>query len=183
MDKNTILGLLLMGVVIFGFSMLNSGDDQSNQPTTEKTEKADAKQATTDIADSLNANELARTFSLGDQVFQLITMPFYLHQRRTTELGAGRNEERRSVRKRVNIHQQLSGSTFQATFDIHGVCIIIHTRSRIVNIYIHVRINAETRHKGKTTSQRQIRRNRSSDLHIYTRQTNTHSCRNRIENP
>ena len=60
MDKNTILGLLLMGVVIFGFSMLNSGDDQSNQPTTEKTEKADAKQATTDIADSLNANELAR---------------------------------------------------------------------------------------------------------------------------
>ena len=52
MDKNTILGLLLMGVVIFGFSMLNSGDDQSNQPTTEKTEKADAKQATTDIADS-----------------------------------------------------------------------------------------------------------------------------------
>ena len=60
MDKNTILGLLLMGVVIFGFSMLNSGDDQSNQPTTEKTEKADAKQATTDYADSLNANELAR---------------------------------------------------------------------------------------------------------------------------
>lgn len=41
MDKNTILGLLLMGVVIFGFSMLNSGDDQSNQPTTEKTEKAE----------------------------------------------------------------------------------------------------------------------------------------------
>lgn len=40
--------------------MLNSGDDQSNQPTTEKTEKADAKQATTDIADSLNANEFAR---------------------------------------------------------------------------------------------------------------------------
>mgnify|MGYP007135441646 CR=1 FL=1 len=59
MDKNTILGLLLMGVVIFGFSMLNSGDDQSNQPTTEKTEKADAKQATTDIDGSVHADELA----------------------------------------------------------------------------------------------------------------------------
>lgn len=138
---------------------------------------------TKQITNTPATDNYARTFSLGDQVFQLITMPFYLHQGRTTEIGAGRNEERRSVRKRVNIHQQLSGSTFQATFDIHGVCIIIHTRSRIVNIYIHVRINAETRHKGKTTSQRQIRRNRSSDLHIYTRQTNTHSCRNRIENP
>ena len=102
MDKNTILGLLLMGVVIFGFSMLNSGDDQSNLPTTEKTEKADAKQATTDIADSLNANELARIKTIvrqyGKQAGDNLQCKFHRRFRQPYRLGYdGRQYDRGSL--------------------------------------------------------------------------------------
>ena len=40
MDKNTILGLLLMGLVIIGFTMLNSPDDTTSQASEQKTEKS-----------------------------------------------------------------------------------------------------------------------------------------------
>ncbi len=60
MDKNTILGLLLMGLVIFGFSMLNSGNDDSQQPATEQADKSAEKKAEAVTADSLGNEEFAR---------------------------------------------------------------------------------------------------------------------------
>lgn len=62
MDKNTILGLLLMGLVIIGFTMLNSPDDTTSQASEQKTEKSVAaeKKQEAVVGDSLNATELGR---------------------------------------------------------------------------------------------------------------------------
>lgn len=60
MDKNTILGLLLMGLVIFGFTMLNNPADEQNQPAAENTETAGKEKISQQTADSLNPEELAR---------------------------------------------------------------------------------------------------------------------------
>ena len=57
MDKNTVLGLVLMGLVIFGFTMLNSPEQESSQPTPEQTEKAETKKQAQQTVDSLNADE------------------------------------------------------------------------------------------------------------------------------
>ena len=60
MDKNTILGLVLMALVIFGFSMLNTGNEDSNQPATEQTGKAKTQETAAVTADSLSGEEFAR---------------------------------------------------------------------------------------------------------------------------
>lgn len=60
MDKNTLIGLLLMGVVIFGFMWLN-GPDESQQQATGNTENVaqDKDQHKAVLDDSISAEELA----------------------------------------------------------------------------------------------------------------------------
>ena len=57
MDKNTILGLLLMGLVIFGFMWLNAPDEsQMQQAATENVAKDENVGSV--LADSLSAAEI-----------------------------------------------------------------------------------------------------------------------------
>lgn len=60
MDKNTIIGLLLMGAIIFGFTMLNNSNEQpAEDPTTEQA-AAEEQKAAENKKDSISAEELAR---------------------------------------------------------------------------------------------------------------------------
>ena len=58
MDKNTLIGLLLMGLVIFGFMWLNPAtpEEQTGKQATESITKDDNAGAAT-ITDSISAEE------------------------------------------------------------------------------------------------------------------------------
>ncbi|MDD7760870.1 MAG: membrane protein insertase YidC [Candidatus Limisoma sp.] len=58
MDRNTILGLVLMGVVIFAFSWLNSPSEEELKATAE-TQTEQKESASVAVVDSLSATELA----------------------------------------------------------------------------------------------------------------------------
>ncbi|MDD7603806.1 MAG: membrane protein insertase YidC [Candidatus Limisoma sp.] len=58
MDRNTILGLVLMGVVIFAFSWLNSPSEEELKATAE-TQTEQKESAPVAVVDSLSATELA----------------------------------------------------------------------------------------------------------------------------
>lgn len=60
MDKNTVLGLLLMGLVIVGFTMLNSPDQETANQTAGNTEKKEVAKTAETTADSLSASEWSR---------------------------------------------------------------------------------------------------------------------------
>lgn len=60
MDKNTVLGLLLMGLVIVGFTMLNSPDQETASQTAGNTEKKEVAKTAETTADSLSASEWSR---------------------------------------------------------------------------------------------------------------------------
>ena len=58
MDRNTILGLVLMGVVIFAFSWMNSPSEEELKATAE-TQTEQKESASVAVVDSLSATELA----------------------------------------------------------------------------------------------------------------------------
>ena len=56
MDKNTILGLLLMGAVIFGFTWLNAPDESQVSKSNEEVAKEKSSEMSL-VGDSISAKE------------------------------------------------------------------------------------------------------------------------------
>lgn len=61
MDKNTLLGLLLMGLVIFGFMWLNQPDQQKLQETEQAAAIDEQQKEAVEAARSLAADTLTAT--------------------------------------------------------------------------------------------------------------------------
>lgn len=67
MDKNTLIGLLLMGLVIFGFMWLNPAPEEQPQQQTAETAAAKGDDTPATVADSINATEIDNIKSIVSQ--------------------------------------------------------------------------------------------------------------------
>ena len=72
MDRNMLIGLLLMGLVIFGFTMLQSSPEEAASAATETTQVDKGKDAVQETAiDSLSQKDLQRMATIVQQYGQL----------------------------------------------------------------------------------------------------------------
>ena len=72
MDRNMLIGLLLMGLVIFGFTMLQSSPEETASAATETTQVDKGKDAVQETAiDSLSQKDLQRMATIVQQYGQL----------------------------------------------------------------------------------------------------------------
>ena len=75
MDKNTLLGLLLMGLVIFGFMWLNQPDQQKLQETEQAAAIDEQQKEAVEAARSLAADTLTATERQGAAALVLSPKP------------------------------------------------------------------------------------------------------------